>query len=175
MSGGLTLIGGIGFGAGLMYLLDPHGGRRRRALVRDQVAHVLYLAGDLSQRVQGFVAELSSRLSSQPVPDAVLVARVRSKIGHVTPHPSSIEVTVDHGHVTLRGPILAHEVDDLLAAVSAVRGVTAVGNQLEVHEQAGEVPGLQGEAAQPGERFEVLQTKWSPAAQHRSAHQATPE
>ena len=33
-----ALIGGAGLGAGLMYLLDPDRGKRRRALVRDQAA-----------------------------------------------------------------------------------------------------------------------------------------
>jgi hypothetical protein len=41
----------------------------------------------------------------------------------------------------------AHEVDELLSCVSSVRGVLGVENQLEVQEQAGDVPGLQGDHA----------------------------
>jgi hypothetical protein len=36
-SNGLLMLGCLGVGMGLMYLLDPNAGRRRRALVRDKV------------------------------------------------------------------------------------------------------------------------------------------
>lgn len=35
-----SIIGSLGAGALLMYLMDPQRGRRRRALVRDQLVHV---------------------------------------------------------------------------------------------------------------------------------------
>jgi osmotically-inducible protein OsmY len=69
---------------------------------------------------------------------------VRSKIGRVVSHPGAIEIAADQGSVTLRGPILAGEVDGLLSCVSSVKGVKGVENLLEAHEQAGGVPGLQG-------------------------------
>ena len=31
-----SVVAGAGLGAGLMYMLDPQGGRRRRALAKDQ-------------------------------------------------------------------------------------------------------------------------------------------
>ena len=37
MRRGLTFAAGIGLGAALIYLFDPERGRRRRALVRDQL------------------------------------------------------------------------------------------------------------------------------------------
>jgi hypothetical protein len=69
---GLTLIGGIGMGAALMYMLDPDRGRRRRALARDQLAHVAKrvpdaldaTARDLQNRTRGLVAEASSIFTS---------------------------------------------------------------------------------------------------------------
>ena len=69
---GLVLLGGVALGAGLMYLLDPDGGRRRRALVRDQAVHLGHetqdmvegKAKDLSNRAQGVVAEARSAAAS---------------------------------------------------------------------------------------------------------------
>jgi hypothetical protein len=43
---GLHALGYLGLGAGLMYFLDPDRGRRRRTLVRDQMAHADNVLGD---------------------------------------------------------------------------------------------------------------------------------
>ena len=64
----------------------------------------------------------------------------------------------------LSGPILAHELDDLLETTSKVSGVTGIDNQLEVHKQAGNLSSLQGGRTRPGYRFELMQENWSPAA-----------
>lgn len=151
----LTFIGGIGIGAGLMYMLDPDRGSRRRALLHDKIISVANsvpdavgaTARDLGNRARGVVAGTKSLFKSDEVSDEVLVERVRSKMGRVISHPRAIEVAADQGHVTLSGPVLADEVDELLSCVSSVRGVAGVESQLEVHEQAGDVPGLQGDHA----------------------------
>jgi osmotically-inducible protein OsmY len=169
---GLTLIGGIGLGAALMYMLDPDRGRRRRALVRDQLAHVASrvpdaidaAARDLSNRARGLVAESSAIFTSDEASDEVIVERVRSKMGRVVSHPHAIEVAANEGRITLRGPILADEVDELLSCVSSVKGVKDVENQLEVHSEADNVPSLQGGRPRPGDRFELMQENWSPTA-----------
>jgi uncharacterized membrane protein len=168
----LTLVGGIGLGAALMYMLDPDRGRRRRALVLDKLASaanktpdaVGATARDLSNRARGLAAQAGSLFSGEEVSDEVLVARVRSKMGRIVSHPSSIEVAADQGRVTLSGPVLAHEVDELLACVSAVPGVADIDNRLEAHSRAGNVPGLQGGRQRPGDRFELMQENWAPAA-----------
>ncbi|MEW6737620.1 MAG: TCP-1/cpn60 chaperonin family protein, partial [Acidobacteriota bacterium] len=41
-----TIISGLGVGAGLMYILDPNKGRRRRALACDQAVHLLTKAAN---------------------------------------------------------------------------------------------------------------------------------
>jgi hypothetical protein len=46
--------------------------------------------------------------------------------------------------VRLCGPILSHEVSALLSAVESVAGVRNVDNQLEPHDQPGNIPSLQG-------------------------------
>jgi uncharacterized membrane protein len=170
---GLTPIGGIGLGAALMYMLDPDRGRRRRALLRDQLVHAATkapdaigaTARDLSNRARGLAAQAGSMFGGdEEAADQVIEARVRSKMGRVVSHPHAIEVAADQGRVTLSGPILAHEVDDLLRCISSVVGVTEVDNQLEVHKEAGNVPALQGGRTRPGDHFELMQENWSPTA-----------
>jgi uncharacterized membrane protein/uncharacterized protein YjbJ (UPF0337 family) len=162
----------LGLGAGLMYYLDPDRGRRRRALVRDQFAHALnefqcavrVTSRDLSNRARGLVAVGRTQFTSDNASDQVIVKRVRSSMGRVVSHPSSIEVTSHEGRVTLCGSVQAHEVDDLLSAVSSVRGVREVIDRLEVHKEPGNVPGLPGGRGRPGIRPLSQQDKWAPAA-----------
>lgn len=168
----LTLLGGLGLGAGLMYVLDPDLGRRRRALLRDQATRLGNKAcevadaasRDLSHRAAGLMARLKTFFTGEgEVSDHQLVERVRSTMGRVVSHPSSIEVSAEEGTVTLRGPVLAHEVDNLLCCVSSVSGVKEMKNELEVHKEAGNVPGLQGGASRPGQTWELMQSNWAPS------------
>ncbi|MDQ3607136.1 MAG: BON domain-containing protein [Gemmatimonadota bacterium] len=149
------LLTGMLLGAGLMYLLDPDRGRRRRALLRDQLVSGMHtvedlgddLAGttrDLQNRARGTLHDTRARLSAEEVDDTVLEARVRSAIGRAVSNPSPIEVRAENGRITLNGPVLAADVSELLATVRSVRGVQEVSNQLQVHEQPGNVSGLQG-------------------------------
>jgi uncharacterized membrane protein len=169
---GLGVVGAFGAGVALMYFLDPGRGARRRAIVRDKVVHALHKTGDaaettgrdLRNRAQGFAAEIRGRFEREDVDDDVLVARVRAEMGRAVSHPSSITATAADGYVTLSGPILAREVDDLLSCVRSVRGVRDVVDQLEVHEHADDVPGLQGGTPRRGDEFELLQENWTPAA-----------
>ncbi|HWQ00232.1 MAG TPA: SRPBCC family protein [Vicinamibacterales bacterium] len=161
---------GVAAGVGLMYLLDPQQGRRRRAAVRDKLVHSIHVATDaldttrrdLAHRVQGMAASARARFRHEQVPDDVLVARVRSRLGRVVSHPHAVHVRVMEGRVILEGPILEHEVARLLRAVRRVRGVKEVDNRLTVHRDADSVPGLQGGVARTGARFEWLQESWSP-------------
>jgi uncharacterized membrane protein len=66
--------------------------------------------------------------------------------------------------VTLSGPVLLNEVDELLRTVWSVPGVREVENRLEVHREASDVPGLQGGSTRPGQRAELRQRNWSPTA-----------
>ena len=146
---------GAGIGAAAMYLLDPHDGARRRALVGDKVTRYSRLAREnLSGRIEdarhrsgGMMAELRSQFRLGSPTDETLVARVRSKLGHVVSHPAAIEVSAQDGRVTLRGPVLMSEVDHALMAVRLIPGVTELDNMLEPHEAPDGVPGLQGQSA----------------------------
>jgi osmotically-inducible protein OsmY len=172
MNKGIGLISGIGLGAGLMYVLDPDRGKRRRALARDKMVRLLHKADDavwttsrdVRNRARGLAAEASSLFGSDTPSDDVLVERVRSKMGRCVSHPGAIAVTANNGRVTLTGPILADEVADLLSCVGSISGIDEIDNHLEVHSEAGGVPGLQGGVKREGRRFELLQRNWSPAA-----------
>jgi hypothetical protein len=147
MSKNLLFLGGIGLGAGLMYIFDPDRGRSRRATARDAARHIANAfddavgktSRDLSNRAQGVVAELNSIFRCEKADDDVVAARVRSKLGRAVSHPHAIQVAVNQGSVTLSGRILAGEVDQLLNRVWSVRGVTGVEYRLEAHEPAGAV------------------------------------
>ncbi len=165
-----TVLTSAGVGAGLMYLLDPQEGARRRALVRDQVVRFLNKAGDAAgatardvrHRAKGVVAEARGRFTEGEVDDEVLVQRVRSRLGRVVSHPRAVDVTADQGRVTLSGPILTRDEEHLLTDVRRVRGVKEVENRLERHESADGIPALQGGVQRTGERSALMQQVWSP-------------
>ena len=168
-----SVLGAVGLGAALMYFLDPARGARRRGLLRDKIVHAGHVAGDalgktrrdLRNRAQGVAAETKNRVGAdENADDRVIAERVRAELGRVVSHPGAIEVGVEQGHATLRGPVLAREVDDLLSRVRGVRGVADVDNQLEVHETADDVPALQGGERREGGKFELQQENWTPAA-----------
>ena len=169
---GLAILSGIGIGAAIMYFLDPDRGGRRRAALRDQLISTGHTVGDalgttardLGNRARGLAAETRSRFTPEDVSDQVLVGRVRAELGRVVSHPGSIIATASEGVVTLSGPVLAREVDRLLETAQKVRGVREVVNQLEIHDRADNVPGLQGGTRRTGHEFELRQENWSPAA-----------
>lgn len=165
-----AVLTGLGIGISLMYFLDPERGRGRRALVRDQVAHKARItrdaAGattrDVTHRTSGTVATVRGTLGRKPVDDHVLVERVRARLGRVVSHPHAVDVFAANGVVTLRGPILQHEVKRLLKAVEKVPDVREVVNELEEHKEPGNIPSLQGGSTPPELRADILQRNWSP-------------
>jgi len=170
----LSLLGGvgmgIGLGAGLMYLIDPEQGRRRRSVMRDQVVRSVNQLGhglvagsrDLRHRAKGFISETLGSVRAADIDDSILCDRVRSKIGRHVSHPGAIMVEARQGRVTLRGPILAHEVECLINCVRQVRGVRDIENSLSVHDKPGRIPSLQGAGRRPGEHWNLLENNWAP-------------
>lgn len=165
------VLAGASIGAAVAFILDPAGGGRRRALVRDKAVRATRLtrdgfdatARDIAHRAQGIAAATRGRFSTEDVSDGRLIERVRAKLGRVCSHPRAIEVDARDGEITLRGPIFAAEVDDLLAMTANVRGVRAVVNELEPHETAEGIPSLQGEGRVAGSSLDILQGNWAPA------------
>ena len=72
MNKGMAVLGGLALGAGLMYVLDPERGRRRRALMNDKLtswcSHSARATGSkarhLSNRAKGLMHETRSALAS---------------------------------------------------------------------------------------------------------------
>ncbi len=157
---------GMGVGAALMYALDPQQGNRRRALARDKVAKAVHHTGravgatsrDVAHRATGLAASVQSRFFEDNAPDEVVEARVRARLGRLSTHPGSIEVTAQDGVITLRGPVFTREMASVVRGISSVRGVERIENHLEPHEAGDHVPGLQGHAA----NVEPSEGQWSP-------------
>ncbi len=173
MNKAVSLLVSAGLGAGLMYLLDPDRGRRRRSVLRDRSLHAARRTGaaidltrrDLVNRSRGLGADLRRRLREDHADERVLTERVRAGLGRLVSHPHSIRVHSEQGTIVLGGPVIAGEVGPLLRGVRAIRGVREVRDELEVHDSPAHVPGLQGALTRAGRgRFELMQANWSPTA-----------
>lgn len=136
-------VSGIGVGAGLYYFLHPDRGERRRARLRRQIVRLAHECGEAAERTAhdtgsqwwGLLHTLRSLARGrEAVADEALEVRLRAKLGHLVKHPSTLEIGVDDGVVTLRGPVLADEEDELLDAISDIRGVREIKNRLMIYE-----------------------------------------
>lgn len=141
----VNLIGGIALGALAMYLADPSQGRRRRALAQDRMRRVTSKTGtvfnvavrDAGQRLSGLQAQASRMIGqrAKPIDDHVLEARVRSRIGRLVSHAHPVQVTAHQGRVTLSGPVLEYERQQLLDLVQAIPGVEDVRDRMDAHDE----------------------------------------
>ncbi|HEY0555762.1 MAG TPA: BON domain-containing protein [Thermoanaerobaculia bacterium] len=144
---------GAGVGAGLMYLLDPQGGRGRRAVAKDKSVSALKKGGaaaaktsrHLGNKTKGLIADAGGKLRDSDLvgnlgdlkdQGQALLAKVQRKVRRAVSYPAAIQAVVEEGKVILQGLVLASEVAGLLVAIEAVEGVTEVQNYLEVHESA---------------------------------------
>lgn len=167
-----TLLTSVGLGAGLMYFLDPQYGNRRRALVRDKANSWVnsmdnFLDGaneDMRNRTRGVLAEMSARLSDQGAPDWILEERVRSNLGRLAGHARSIDIRADGGRIILSGPALRENADLIVKTAARTRGVHEVENQLQIFDDASDIPALQGTSSSTNRALpEWKQQNWSPA------------
>jgi uncharacterized membrane protein len=164
-----AILTGVGLGAGLMYMLDPDSGRRRRRLVVDKTVSLTQQSGaatgraarDLRNRAQGVAAAARRPFQHEDVDDQTLAERVRAKMGRVVSHPHAIEVVALRGRITVSGPILADEADALLKKVRSIPGVAGVEDRLDRHEGDDHLPSLQGGAPR-SELAELAAQNWAP-------------
>ena len=166
-----ALMAGMGLGAAMAFMLDPNSGGRRRALMRDKVVHGTRLTGraidatmrDMSNRSRGIVAATRARWSDDQPHDSVLLERVRARLGRVCSHPHAVDVEVNNGVVTLRGPILAAETADVVQMTNRIPGVESVIDALDPHLWADGIPSLQGNGRRAGSMLDLFQCNWAPA------------
>ena len=145
--GGVAL--GAALGAGLMFLLDPVNGHRRRAAARRLLARwgergtdaVAGSGPSLGERSRCLAAAVRARLQRHREDGRTLEARVRARIGRVVTNPGAIAVIAEGSRVTLRGAVPPDELDDVLDEVAGVEGVVEVYNLLQVQLSAPFIPG----------------------------------
>jgi hypothetical protein len=133
-------------GAIAMYYADPQSGRRRRALVRDKVAHYRNLLTRKAPRTaerrgrffrgraRGLQHDVLPRARGAEADNQTLVARVRSEVlrGHGV-KAGEIHVDAYEGTVTLRGQLeSADEIRAICRATQRVDGVREVRSYLHL-------------------------------------------
>lgn len=140
--------GAVSIGAAAMYYLDPHSGRRRRALVRDRLAHIRRVitrdVPKVAERRGRFlhgVAKGVRHAAAEILPhrrahadDETLVARVRSEVLRgAGVKAGEIHVDAYEGCVTLRGQLeQAGDIQHIVDATKRVEAVTEVRSYLHL-------------------------------------------
>ena len=165
------VIGSFAAGAAFMYFADPNRGRRRRAIARDKCMSGLRDLGnqfdkagrDFQNRAQGVASLARSLWNREDVDGPVLEGRVSATIGRAVSHPHAIHVRAEkNGRIVLEGPVLRHDLDYLIKRVTAVPGVNELVSRLEVFEEPGNVPELQGGVPRR-QLSELAQESWTPS------------
>jgi hypothetical protein len=161
---------GVGVGATVTFLLDPDGGARRRAVIRDRVLRTGHKTRDalgatrrdLGNRFGGAMAEARAMFGKDTADDRVLAARVRSELGRVASHPRAIDVDTVNGVIVLSGDVPASEVPLIISAIATVRGVSRVHDNMTAHENADAVARLQADSTRADQWTTWLRRGWSP-------------
>jgi uncharacterized membrane protein len=130
---------GLGAGVATAYLTDPEVGKKRRAALAGEARKLFDNAThetrksltDSGHRLKGVFARLRTNLKNEPPSDAVLEARVRSRMGRVVSHPKKVHVLCDRGVVTLWGLVPEEEISALIVETEKIPGVIEVVDHLE--------------------------------------------
>lgn len=134
-----AMLGGLGLGAGLMYILDPVAGRKRRKTMayktgslRTSASAIGRVSRDIGKEAWGLLTEAQGVFEGPMEDDESLAERVRARLERTVSHPDTLQVRVENGVVTLAGTVGAAEFDRLVSGVLRVKGVRDVNDQLDV-------------------------------------------
>ena len=127
MNRGIAMIGTAGLGAGLMYLLDPDRGHRRRARIKNWLSNH---TGNLTSEVRGLAGKVQSRWTDSGVEDAIM-DRINHVIKSISSTPQAIQASFRRGKLTLKGHGTTEEMKKLIGELRSIPGVQAVENFLE--------------------------------------------
>ena len=153
-----AMLGGLGLGAGLMYILDPSAGRKRRQAVAEKTGSVGRksrslgrVSRDIGKEAWGLLTEAQSVFEGRMEDDATLTDRVRIRLERTLENPQTVQVLVENGVVTLAGTVGAAEFDQLVSSVLRVKGVRDVNDQLDVRPVANGTRDFEDIPAEPTE------------------------
>lgn len=126
-------------GATVAYFLDPSAGRRRRARARMALDHASHVtergltaaSRDLEHRLRGAIATATTAARPHATGDDVIVARVRSRLGHACAQAHAIVASAHDGIVELSGKVLAEDAARVVRAARSTIGVRQVVDRLE--------------------------------------------
>jgi osmotically-inducible protein OsmY len=131
-----SVAAGAALGVTLMYLFDPDRGRARRHRISDQVTSKIRRAGhaiattaeDGAHRVEGAWRRVAAGAHphEEPVTDAVVRERVRSRLGRLVPHPHQVDTVVHEGVLALHGFLPNTDRRRLVKELGRVPGVRRV-------------------------------------------------
>jgi hypothetical protein len=138
-----AMLGGLGLGAGLMYILDPAVGRKRRkgvaektGSIRERSRAIGRVSREIGKEAWGLISEARGVIEGGIEDDATLTSRVRARLERTLAAPETVQVLVENGVVTLLGTVAAADFDRLVSSVLRVKGVRDVNDQLDVRPTA---------------------------------------
>jgi uncharacterized membrane protein len=165
---------GVAITSGLAYLLDPESGKRRRQSLRDQCTGaakrvsdgVRVKTYDFTHTLNSVSARMKSKLSRDRSTDSALAKRVYAALWRALPHPGTINVVAQDGHVILYGDVARAEREHAVEIARSVEGVREVSDHLRERDAVSE--GREGlttvrRAMVSVRQFPMLKETWSPA------------
>lgn len=137
----VSAVTALAAGVGLMYLLDPTDGPRRRNVLLGKATRCLNETGDFFRRTGRHVANRSrgaahdTRAMLRPADEATdrtIAERIRARLGHLQQPSANVNVVVIDGCATITGRCTPDDVDALLSTVQSTPGVASIVNLLTV-------------------------------------------
>ncbi len=135
---GIGAVGALALGCAAMYFLDARNGAARRSFVLDKAVRLFKDTGDLARatgrhianRSRGMAHSARSKMTTEQVDDQTLEQRIRSQLGHFG-NVRQLDVTVMNGVAIIRGHCSQPDIQNMVAAAGAVRGVQRVQCELQ--------------------------------------------